>query len=326
MLDVAGSEARDRRDRRPRHSTTCSRDVRVADAPRPCSPTIPTGRSRSSSPRARPACPKGALYCNRQLAFITQTDVGDTWDGGGRSFTRHVVRAPRLHDEAPGQPPPRRHELHHGRAGAPHDALELLAREHMSDRGGRADAARVDAAPARLRSLRPVVGAVHHRRRRTDHPGPRRRSAPPVRRDDSRRATRAPKPGIGLGTAFDDPDEDAIVSVGRPHASVELAILDEDDAAVDAGEIGEVCLRSPAVMSGYWHDEPSRPRPRSPPTGSSAPAISAGSTTAAACASSAAQGDVRPRRLQRVSGRGRSACSRSIPTSPRSRSCRAPTT
>ncbi len=29
--------------------------------------------------------PKGALYCNRQLAFITQTDVGDTWGGGGRS-------------------------------------------------------------------------------------------------------------------------------------------------------------------------------------------------------------------------------------------------
>src|SRR5262245_22234054 len=31
--------------------------------------------------------PKGALYCNKQLAFITQTDVGDAWDTGGRSFT-----------------------------------------------------------------------------------------------------------------------------------------------------------------------------------------------------------------------------------------------
>src|SRR5262249_57156843 len=31
--------------------------------------------------------PKGALYCNRQLAFITQTDVGDAWDGGGRSYS-----------------------------------------------------------------------------------------------------------------------------------------------------------------------------------------------------------------------------------------------
>ena len=50
-------------------------------------PTIPSGRSRSSSRRAPPGLPKGALYCNRQLAFITQTDVGDAWDGGGRSFS-----------------------------------------------------------------------------------------------------------------------------------------------------------------------------------------------------------------------------------------------
>ena len=31
--------------------------------------------------------PKGALYCNRQLAFITQTDTGGAWDTGGRSFS-----------------------------------------------------------------------------------------------------------------------------------------------------------------------------------------------------------------------------------------------
>src|SRR5581483_9137916 len=30
--------------------------------------------------------PKGALYCNRQLSFITANDVGDTWGGGGRSY------------------------------------------------------------------------------------------------------------------------------------------------------------------------------------------------------------------------------------------------
>jgi acyl-CoA synthetase (AMP-forming)/AMP-acid ligase II len=60
--------------------------------------------------------------------------------------------------------------------------------------------------------------------------------------------------GIGLGTAFDDPDEDAVVSVGRPHASVDLAVLDEDDRPVETGAIGEVCLRSDAVMSGYWRD------------------------------------------------------------------------
>ena len=29
--------------------------------------------------------PKGALYCNRQLEFITQTDTGGAWDTGVRS-------------------------------------------------------------------------------------------------------------------------------------------------------------------------------------------------------------------------------------------------
>jgi acyl-CoA synthetase (AMP-forming)/AMP-acid ligase II len=38
------------------------------------------------------------------------------------------------------------------------------------------------------------------------------------------------------------------VSVGRPHAGVELELRDRDGD----GDVGEVCLRSPAVMDGYW--------------------------------------------------------------------------
>jgi acyl-CoA synthetase (AMP-forming)/AMP-acid ligase II len=60
--------------------------------------------------------------------------------------------------------------------------------------------------------------------------------------------------GIGVGTDFADPPEDAEVSVGRPHAGVELSIVDEEGAPVPDGDVGEVCLRSPAVMSGYWRD------------------------------------------------------------------------
>jgi acyl-CoA synthetase (AMP-forming)/AMP-acid ligase II len=76
------------------------------------------------------------------------------------------------------------------------------------------------------------------------------------RRFGARLATRysCTEAGIGLGTAFDDPDEDAIISVGRPHASVELALRDGDGRLVSGSDIGEVCLRSPAVMSGYWRD------------------------------------------------------------------------
>jgi len=60
--------------------------------------------------------------------------------------------------------------------------------------------------------------------------------------------------GIGLGTALDDPEEDAVVSVGRPLPGVELAVLDDDDRPVATGEVGAVCLRSPATMTGYWRD------------------------------------------------------------------------
>ena len=59
--------------------------------------------------------------------------------------------------------------------------------------------------------------------------------------------------GIGVGhRASTTRDEDAEVSVGRPQAGVELAVLDDDDRPVAAGEVGEVCLRSAAVMSGYY--------------------------------------------------------------------------
>jgi acyl-CoA synthetase (AMP-forming)/AMP-acid ligase II len=75
------------------------------------------------------------------------------------------------------------------------------------------------------------------------------------RRFGARLATRysCTEAGIGLGTAFDDPDEDAIVSVGRPHPSVEVALRDQNGDVGQEG-IGEVCIRSAAIMSGYWRD------------------------------------------------------------------------
>jgi len=60
--------------------------------------------------------------------------------------------------------------------------------------------------------------------------------------------------GIGVGTALDAPPEDAEVSVGRPHPGVELTIRDDTGRVRPDGEVGEVCLRSPAVMSGYHRD------------------------------------------------------------------------
>jgi len=196
--------------------------------------------------------PKGALYCNRQLEFITATDVGDTWGGGGRSFTGTPFAHLGFMTKLAGN-------LRRGgttflmdrwRAG---DALSLLAEQRMTTVAGvpaqlalmlrRPDFDRYD-----LDSVRFIVvggGPVT--------PG----LAEEARaRFGAALATRysCTEAGIGLGTAFDDPDEDAVVSVGRPHASVDLALLDEDNRPVAGGAVGAVCLRSPAVMSGYWND------------------------------------------------------------------------
>jgi long-chain acyl-CoA synthetase len=42
-------------------------------------------------------------------------------------------------------------------------------------------------------------------------------------------------------------------SVGKPLPHAEVAILDPDGKAVPTGEPGEICVRGPGVMLGYWH-------------------------------------------------------------------------
>jgi long-chain acyl-CoA synthetase len=42
-------------------------------------------------------------------------------------------------------------------------------------------------------------------------------------------------------------------SVGVPVAGCEVSIQDDSGATLPAGEDGEICVRSPGVMSGYWH-------------------------------------------------------------------------
>jgi len=196
--------------------------------------------------------PKGAVYRNRQLAFITQTDTGGAWDTGGRSFSGTSFAHLGFMTKLAGS-------LQRGgttfimKRWHAAEALALVAREHMTTVAGvptqlalmlrRADFDSFD-----LSSVRFIIAGG----------GP---ITPGLAEETRRRfgaslATRysCTEAGIGLGTAFDDPEEDAVISVGRPHASVELAVLDTDDRPVPASDIGEVCLRSPAVMSGYWRD------------------------------------------------------------------------
>ena len=44
-------------------------------------------------------------------------------------------------------------------------------------------------------------------------------------------------------------------SVGRPVPGVELTIQDDTGQVLPTGQDGEICVRSPGVMTGYWHSE-----------------------------------------------------------------------
>jgi long-chain acyl-CoA synthetase len=47
-----------------------------------------------------------------------------------------------------------------------------------------------------------------------------------------------------------------IGSVGRPAPGIELRIERPDSSVAGPGEPGEICVRGPMVMTGYWHAEP----------------------------------------------------------------------
>ena len=44
-------------------------------------------------------------------------------------------------------------------------------------------------------------------------------------------------------------------SVGRPVPGCEVSIQDDSGTVLPAGQDGEICARSPGVMTGYWHSE-----------------------------------------------------------------------
>jgi fatty-acyl-CoA synthase len=44
-----------------------------------------------------------------------------------------------------------------------------------------------------------------------------------------------------------------LLSVGRPAAAVTMSVLGEDGEELPVGEVGELCIRGPVLMDGYWH-------------------------------------------------------------------------
>jgi long-chain acyl-CoA synthetase len=48
-------------------------------------------------------------------------------------------------------------------------------------------------------------------------------------------------------------DEDFNGSIGLPISSTEISIRDDDGKALAINEVGEICVRGPQVMAGYWN-------------------------------------------------------------------------
>jgi fatty-acyl-CoA synthase len=44
-------------------------------------------------------------------------------------------------------------------------------------------------------------------------------------------------------------------AIGKPHVTVEAKLVDEDDDEVPVGEVGEIVVRSPSIMLGYYRME-----------------------------------------------------------------------
>ncbi|MEY2424044.1 MAG: hypothetical protein QOI95_4111 [Acidimicrobiaceae bacterium] len=188
--------------------------------------------------------PKGAVFANRQLSFITQTDTSGNWGGGGTTFAATSFAHLGPMTKLPGSlmRGGTTYVLERWRAS---DALRLIAEHQMSSIGGIPTQVALmlqepDFDSYDLSSVKAIVLGG----------GP---ATPALIREARERFGAAvairyscTEAGIGIGTAFDGPLEDAEVSVGRPHAGVDLELRDVD------GDVGEVCLRSPAVMAGYW--------------------------------------------------------------------------
>jgi long-chain acyl-CoA synthetase len=58
------------------------------------------------------------------------------------------------------------------------------------------------------------------------------------------------------GAGGEEPYVRRLASVGTPVIGVEVAVVDRDNRPVAVGEVGELCVRGPNVMLGYWNREP----------------------------------------------------------------------
>jgi acyl-CoA synthetase (AMP-forming)/AMP-acid ligase II len=201
--------------------------------------------------------PKGALFAEAQLTAIAEIDTGSAWGSATTPGPAMLASTQFAHIGFMTKLPwylrlaTRTHILGRWRAD---DALRTIAAQRMPSIGGvaaqmalmlrspeleRHDWSAVKtivmggaaSAPALVAEARARFGAAYSIRYSSTESG-----------------------GCGTGTAFDADDDEALHTVGRPRPGIAVTVRSEAGSPVDEGEIGELWLRSPTQMVGYWGD------------------------------------------------------------------------
>ena len=196
--------------------------------------------------------PKGALYDHSRLEAISR-NIGDLTADADRRLVSlpfaHVGYMTRIWDEiAHGTT-----LVMTGEPWSPAETLRLLRDESITVGTGvptqwelvlaHPDLAKTDCSHLRLCGIggSAVSPDLIHRMRSA-------LSCPVMTRYTSTEA------GVSTGTQIGDPDDVVAETVGKPATEVEMKLLDIDGREVAKGDVGEILLRSPMVMIGYWRD------------------------------------------------------------------------
>jgi acyl-CoA synthetase (AMP-forming)/AMP-acid ligase II len=197
------------------------------------------------------------MFCERQLEAVAQADTGGAWAAPSAPGPPLLAATEFAHIGITTKLPwylrlaMRTHILERWRAD---DALRTIAEQRIPSVGGIAPqfalmlrspeverhdwghvqtivAGGAASPPALVAAVRERFGAVYSIRYSSTESG-----------------------GCGTGTAFDADDEEALHTVGRPRPGVEVSVRDESGTVLPPGEVGELWLRTPSQMAGYWRD------------------------------------------------------------------------
>ena len=197
--------------------------------------------------------PKGALFTNRQLRAISELDAGGSWGGGGHRYAStefaHVgvmTKLPWLLATAGTT-----HLIHKWNA---REILQLIHEFKMSSVSAIAPQVALMLKQDGIEdldfsSVKAIVTGGAYASVNLIKKGREIFGAP-----WSVRYSSTESGGIGLGTSLTADDYEALHTIGRPREGVKAKICDSSGSELSNGEVGEIWISSPAVMSCYWND------------------------------------------------------------------------